>query len=180
MKKKKSKPRKSLKKFLVLRKPRRLFHDESIHSIRSKHLSKDQYKFLKYHDYIKFISDNLHAVTILLKVNDHQKVYDVKKRVFFNPYEEFKIVSGHKEIINAYNTEEWSCAICLNEIQINVTEFKVSSFVCGNCTNYLKDKYIDRRIYDSLISFADFAKDKLTNEQKKFLKYIKQNKNKNK
>jgi hypothetical protein len=96
-------------------------------------------------------------------------------RPFVNP--ETREVSTYSHVKKEYKILDWTCAYCKKPIKSKIDEFKPSNFVCVKCyTYYVKDvNKVGQMVIDSMVSFVEYYKGLIKENQKKFLKYIKKN-----
>lgn len=114
-------------------------------------------------------------ISCIFKIEDSNIKVSHLNRPFIHP--ESREVSSYANIKKTYKILDWKCAYCNKSIKSKIDYFKPDNFVCVKCYKYyVKDvNRVDQVVLDSMVSFTDYCKTLLRENQKKFIKYIKKN-----
>lgn len=82
------------------------------------------------------------------------------------------------ELVDSYDTIEWTCAISKKPIQSKFNNFSLENFVHPEYLDVLKTPMVDSRILKSSIEFRKYCKKLLLEEQKEFMRVVKRGQSK--
>ncbi len=77
------------------------------------------------------------------------------------------------ELVDSYDTIEWTCAISKKPIQAKFNNFSLENFVHPEYLDVLKAPMVDGRILKSSVEFRKHCKKLLIDEQKEFMRVVK-------
>lgn len=114
-------------------------------------------------------------ISCLFKIEDANIRVSHLLRPFINP--DNQEVSSYSNIKKTFKILDWKCAFCKCEIKSKMDYFKPDNFTCPKCYKYyVKDsKTVSQSILDSMVSFTEYYKKLIIENQRKFIKYIKKN-----
>lgn len=81
------------------------------------------------------------------------------------------------DLVESYDTVEWTCAISGKPIQSKFNNFSLENFIHPEYLDVLEAPMVDSRILKSSIEFRKHCKKLLLEEQKEFMRVIKKGKN---
>lgn len=122
----------------------------------------------KYHDDDRFIES-------IFRIQKEQLNIQKNNRIYYNP--ETKEVSSKEYIKKTYKEHPWNCAYCETPIVSKINIITARNFTCDHCYDvYIKDATeINSRIVESSYRFTQEIKDKIKKQNKKIVKYIRRN-----
>ena len=77
------------------------------------------------------------------------------------------------DLVESYDTVEWTCAISMKPIQSKFNNFSLENFIHPEYLDVLEAPMVDSRILKSSIEFRKYCKKLLLEEQKEFMRVIK-------
>lgn len=122
----------------------------------------------------KYLDDDL-FLECIFKIEREHLNYQKNNRIYFNP--ETKEVSSKEYIKRTYKEYPWHCAYCNKPINSQINKITARNFTCDRCfETYIKDsKEVNSRIVGSSFRFTNEVKEKISHQNKKLIKYIKRN-----
>ena len=81
------------------------------------------------------------------------------------------------DLVESYDTVEWTCAISKRPIQSKFNNFSLENFIHPEYLDVLEAPMVDSRILKSSVEFRKYCKNLLLEEQKEFMRIIKKGKN---
>ncbi len=80
------------------------------------------------------------------------------------------------DLVDSYDTIEWTCAISGKPIQSKFNNFSLENFIHPEYLDVLEAPMVDSRILKSSVEFRKYCKKLLLEEQKEFMRVIKKGK----
>ena len=77
------------------------------------------------------------------------------------------------DLVESYDTVEWTCAISMKPIQSKFNNFSLENFIHPEYLDVLEAPMVDSRILKSSVEFRKYCKKLLLEEQKEFMRVIK-------
>jgi hypothetical protein len=126
--------------------------------------------------YIKRHSDDDRFIQALFYIADMEAKDKFKRTWWPNPYT--NKITKYSEVIKSYDVLKWPCAICGNEIDIKIGDYKWKSFCCTSCKKNKLPKQmnkLDDRIVNSSLAFTKHCKKILQKRQASLIRKVKKN-----
>lgn len=139
------------------------------HGIVLTNLYPEQQNLLTENEFLKEIVDDDQVVYGLFKLLEIEQQNRKKDKLWYNPYTD--TATTYKEILEASEFVDWTCAICKKPIKSNMTEFTPENFVCEDCQEaFTGTDKIDVRITKSSLEFTLHCKRLLILDQRDIIK----------